>query len=159
MFKISEDAKKWLQAIDIGTEAKVMDYYHMCAILGLHMILKNSGNFPDRVERCEGGAFYPKTYPKAYRKNRFAVIALFLEAELNRQNIVNNGRKNTDGIKDFINKRLDGHCISHLSIEGIDFMNRYSYMGYLELRKTIPEKPTDTILFIIAYSKILNKYL
>jgi hypothetical protein len=123
------------------------------------MILKNSGNFPDRVERCESGAFYPKAYPKAYRKNKHTVIALFLEAELNRQNIVNNGRKDKDGIKDFINERLDGHCISHLSTKGIDFMNRYSYMGYLELRKNIPEKPTDTILFTIAYSKILNKYL
>ena len=156
-FKISGDAQEWFRRINY-TPARVMDAYYMCLILGLHMFLKNKKNkLPERVVGCMEKAFLQSAYPDYYKGKKYELIALFLEAELSRS--MGNERADKDVVKEIINSRLDSEDPSKLSEKGLDFCDRYSYMGFLEIKKKIPEKPFDKTVFLDSYNKILNEYL
>lgn len=156
-FKISNDAQDWFKDIKF-TEAKVMDAYYFCIILGLHMYLKDEQNrIPERVVNCSSDTFFKGAYPADYVHCKNELIALFLEAELKR--VVGNERSDKNSIKTIINDRLDNDDPSKLSNKGLEFADRYSYMGFLELKKKIIDRPFDKTNFLNNYHNLLKEYL
>ena len=99
-------------------------------------------------------AFLNKGWPAAYKPYYDSIIALLIEAEIHR---LDYNRNDKDLIKKFVNRLLDNESITKLSSQGIDLMNRYSYNGFLKLKKELKEKPNDPTDFLIQYNNILNK--
>lgn len=158
-FKISNDAQKWFNGLVYSKpQSPVMDAYYMCLILGLHMLLKDKKNkLPDRVVECMEYTFYKTAYPENYQGKKYEMIALFLEAELTR--VAGDERSDKDFIKNIINSRLDSEDPSKLSEEGLGYADRYSYMGFLELKRKIVDKPYDKSIFLHSYYNVLKEYL
>ena len=156
MFQLNKQAcDEWFKHLiskSPFSDAPQMDIYHMCFVVGTLSVLNNNNN--DFVELEDPKApFYSKGWPSEYRNNADSIIALLLESEIVR---LDYDRNNKELIKSFVDSYLDTNSITKLSNEGINLMNRYSFNGYLKIKNTIKQPPTEPTTFLIQYQKIIE---
>ena len=157
MFQLSKSAQDdWFKSLinqNPYTDASTMDVYHLCFVLGINLILKDKNHEFDELVDPKS-TFFNKGWPLAYRSHYDSIIALLIEAEIHR---LDYNRDDKNLIKSFVNDLLDNESTTKLSSQGIDLMNKYSYNGFLKLKKELKEKPDDPTDFLIQYNNILNK--
>lgn len=157
MFKLSHSAYDWFSPIikkNPFSGAAQMDVYHLCFTLTANMILASSHEPLQDIS--DPRQDFIDHWPEQYRGKHTSIIGLFLEAEITRKNY---DKKDKVMIKKFISELLDTENPSKLSTRGADIMNRYSYNGFLKLKKELKDKPQDTTNFLVGYTKILSEFI
>ncbi|MCL6597497.1 MAG: hypothetical protein K6T81_02010 [Alicyclobacillus macrosporangiidus] len=120
------------------------DAYYLCLMAGLHF--RRLGK-PEMV----GNAFIDH-YPGAYVDAAQSIAGLLIDAELDRQQIL----QTRDSIEKLIISLLDLRSKTFLSDEGMNLLNRYAAGGLELIRDRIPPTP-DMEVFLVHYHNLLNE--
>ena len=157
MFKLSQNAYDWFSPMikkNPFSGAAQMDVYHLCFTLTANMIL--AGTHEPLQDITDPRQDFIDHWPEQYRGKHTCIIGLLLEAEIARKSY---DKKDKVMIKKFISELLDADNQAKLSTHGADIMNRYSYNGYLKLKKELKDKPQDTTTFLVGYTKVLSEFI
>lgn len=165
MLRLNENIHDYFKKIEY-TKAPQFDWFYMCAVMGIHAVLKNKDKEHIlEISKIEGmmGTFTSKGIPDAHAHNFPALVGLMLEAEFCRKNV---NRKDEKKISRYFNSYLNFESNITLTQEGADLMSAYCYRGFEiissnigDSEKKLSERAPSKESFLDDYYKLLKEYI
>jgi hypothetical protein len=126
----------------------LFDWYYFCVMLGLAK--KKIGN-EEEMEK----EYFMDSFPSVYLGVRDQIIALLIDAEMERRAIEPNDR---DSVQKLILQLIDTFSQTRLNKQGIELLNRYAVTGMNYINDSIP-RTTSLDLFLLHYYKVYRRII
>lgn len=129
-----------------ATRFLMFDAFYCCLLVGLDIRMHGK---KEQLEATE----FTKAYPEDYRPQAELIAGLLVDAELARQDILEDDRQS---IEQEMVRLLDLRSATRLSDEGDNYLNLYAAAGFEKLEAVI--SPPDNVEdFMVAYHSVWNR--
>lgn len=147
-FRLRKDTREWFKPIEPNLDLD-FDMFYFCLMAGLAAGRKAFSSAAETTELVDH-------FPGEYRSRGRLIVSLFLARELKALGIRFEERA---VLHQEISRLIDPLSASHLSSEGMEEFNRYSYGGFDVLSECFEDKPRHLETFLPKFTQLLANFL